>query len=484
MALKKLGGGQGLLKAGFLGFQGSGKTYTAVLLAAAIRKQFGLKGPIALIDSENATAYVAPLAQELTGLELVGDRTRDFDQLVSLGQDCVKEGVSVLVADSMTHFWRNLCDCYLAGINENNARRQRPPRSRLEFADWGPLKTQWAKWTDFYLNSPLHIIICGRAGYEYDMTKNEETGRNELNKTGIKMKTEGEFGFEPSLLVQMEVEQEPVRDGGFRQIRTATILKDRFGVIDGSVFQFRKGKDHAEEMQAVFNAFGPHLTMLKPGVHSQVATAVNAMPVSEEGDIEWSRERKARTILCEEIQGAIIERYPGQSAEEKKAKAGVLAQYFGTRSWTAVESMNSTQLRDGLFLLKQGLGIDPQPPAKIADPKDDLDMGKSPQEASKAPESPKTGPEASNPGKTANPKQEPASKEDITPLKMVRFLLESTKPTVTEAQILATMHSVGSLDDPKATLEELSLAAPFVVTLLMEQFKSFHNAACELHKIK
>lgn len=376
MALKRLGGGQGFVKAGFLGFQGSGKTYTSVLLAAAIRKQFGLKGPIALVDSENATAYVAPLVQELTGMELVGDRTRDFGQLVELGQECVKEGVSVLVADSMTHFWRSLCAGYLAGVNEARVRKGSNPRSRLEFQDWGILKDQWARWTDLYLNAPLHIIICGRAGYEYDMEKNEETGKNELMKTGIKMKTEGEFGFEPSLLVQMEVEQVPDKEdgGGFRQIRSCVVLKDRFGVIDGSHFQFRKGANHLEEMLAVANAFGPHINMLKPGAHSTVVTQASAIPVSEEGDVEWARERKSRTILCEEIQGCIVSAIPGQSAEEKKRKADLLQKIFGTRSWTAVESMHSGQLREHLGKLKTELGIvDPLAPKPA--PSDDAPPG-------------------------------------------------------------------------------------------------------------
>jgi hypothetical protein len=474
MPLKKLGGGQGLVKAGFLGFQGSGKTYTSVLLAAAIRKQFGLKGPIALIDSENATAYVAPLVLELTGLELVGDRTRDFDQLLELGNDCVQEGVSVLVADSMTHFWRSLCANYLAGVNEQRRSNNRAPRSRLEFADWGILKEQWAKWTDFYLNSPLHIIICGRAGYEYDMTKNEETGRTELNKTGIKMKTEGEFGFEPSLLVQMEMDQEPTKDGGFRQIRTGTVLKDRFGVIDGSYFQFRKGKDHTEEMNAVAAAFAPHLSMLKPGSHSTVSTAVNPMPVSEEGDVEWAREKRSRTILCEEIQGAIVSKHPGQSADEKKIKGELLAKYFGTRSWTAVESMRSETLRDGLYRLKVDLGIDQAPTVPHNDT-DDGDLG--PQKPQDAPGS----------AVTSLPTQKPAlppsaAQSQAMPLVHVKFLLESTTPKVTELELIKSMERHGIIPFGTDTMEELSLINPEAVIATSENWKKFYDQAIKDRK--
>src|SRR6185503_10075486 len=103
--------------------------------------------------------------------------------------------------------------------------------------------------TDFYLNSKLHIIICGRAGFDYDYEENEETQRKELIKTGIKMKTEGEFGFEPSLLVEMEAVQNLAQGGGRGKknaapkagvsvTRRAVVLKDRFSVIDGAMTSF------------------------------------------------------------------------------------------------------------------------------------------------------------------------------------------------------------------------------------------------------
>lgn len=447
MALKKLGGGQGLLKAGFLGFQGSGKTYSACLLACAVRRQFKLKGPIAMIDSENATAYVAPLVKQLSGDDLVGDRTRDFNALITLTEECVKEGVSVLVADSMTHFWRNLCDSYLAGVNEHRERKGWSPRKKLEFQDWAELKGQWSRWTNLFLNAPLHIIICGRAGYEYDMEKDEETGKKELIKTGIKMKTEGEFGFEPSLLVQMELEQQPIEDGKFKQVRTATVLKDRFGIIDGSVFQFSKGKDRLDEMERVWSAFEGHVGSLMPGAHSTVMTATTPMPVSEEGDAEWAREKKARTILCEEIQGCIVEKFPGQSADEKKAKANLLAQVFGTRSWTAVESMNSDTLRLGLDKLRGVLGLDTPMPKNETD---DVNWG-----PAKAPiNAPDPSGGSQTPSGGSKPQEAGVPKQD-DPLTQLRGLLKALPKPVTEAHLLSMMAELGHVPYGLRSLDEV-----------------------------
>lgn len=365
--LQKLGHGQGFLKAGFLGFQGAGKTFTATLLAIATRAHFKLKGPIAFIDTENASEYIAPLVKELTGLELVGVRTRKFQDLLAVADECVADGASVLVADSMTHFWRSLGDSYLAGVNQNKEYwakkdgKRFTPRTKLEFQDWAQVKGQWAQWTDKYLNLPLHIIICGRAGYEYDFEKGED-GKKELIKTGVKMKTETEFGFEPSLLVQMDVEQEPTADGKFRNVRAATILKDRFAAIDSRVFPFGAMQSHAEELAAVTAAFSPHLRMLTPGAHSTVTTAAEPLEISDEGDVDWQREKRQREIISEEIQGLITSAIPGQSADDKKRKADIMEKIFATRSWTKITGMRSDALRDGFLRLKEELGFGEQQP--------------------------------------------------------------------------------------------------------------------------
>jgi AAA domain len=377
--LQKLGTGQGHLKAGFLGFQKSGKTYTAALLGIGTRKVFGLTGPLAMYDTEGGSEYIAPLVKRETGIDMVGMRSRSFDDLVSMAHECVEAGVSVLVVDSVTHVWRELCDAYMKQVNEGIERqnerfsKKRPLRSRLEFQDWAHVKGVWARWADFYVNSPLHIIICGRAGYEYDMQDNDRGGK-ELVKTGIKMKTEGEFGFEPSLLVEMEREQESNGEGGFTLRRRATVLGDRFGVIDG-----------ATTIDPTFEFFAPHVAMLKPGAHATIDTRVKTdTGVDEEGDGEWGRERKSRTILCEEIQGELVAVYPGQKAEEKKAKADLIFAAFKTRSWTAVESMDSDRLRRGLAFIRRELrGPEPDPlAAEITDQDSDLNFTSGPESGS------------------------------------------------------------------------------------------------------
>ncbi len=339
--LQTLGGGQGYLKAGFLGFPKSGKTWTAMLLACGTRDMFSLPGAVAMFDTEGGSEYIAREILKRTGQPMIGVRSRKFDDLIAVGHEAEKNGIAVLIVDSITHPWRELCDAYLKQLNEQRIRKHKDPQTRLEFQDWQKIKPKWAKWTEFYLNSKLHVIICGRAGFEYDFEEREDGSGKDLVKTGVTMKTEGEFGFEPSLLVQMERVQ-IAEDGGKRFkgfTHRATVIGDRFNVLDGAT---------ADEPDFPF--FAPHLKMLTPGAHAPV----NAEPGSDfgldaEGDDAYGRERKLRVILCEKAQAELLLRWPGQTAKEKKAKVDAIREAFATTSWTEVETrLDSAALQRGL----------------------------------------------------------------------------------------------------------------------------------------
>ena len=171
---------------------------------------------------------------------------------------------------------------------------------------------------------------------------NEETGKKELVKTGTKMRVESEFGFEPSLLVEME----RVKNGA-KLIHRATVLGDRFGLVDG------KSKDNP-----TYGFFAPHVQQLKPGAHAPIDTSIKtAVDVDEDGNADWQREKKQRAILCEEIQGELLRYYPGQKTEDKQGKLDIIEMAFNTRSWTKVEGLDSSVLREGLQKIRQELSL-------------------------------------------------------------------------------------------------------------------------------
>ncbi len=343
MNMETFGTGQGYLKAGLFGFPKSGKTWSAMLLALEVRKLFNIPGPIAMYDSEGGGEYIAPHVERATGLKMIGTRSRAFVDLVQLATECKKGTSSILIVDSVTHPWRELCLAYLEQVNKAREQMNLSKRSRLEFQDWNAIKERWNVWTTIFLNAPLHIIICGRAGFEWDFVEREGTTgevHKELVKTGTKMKTEGEFGFEPSLLVEMERVQVP-ENGKFHIVHRATVLGDRFDAMDGATCDNPTGE-----------WFLPHLRMLTPGGANVVDTELKTdMGVNESGEAQFQRERRNRTKLLEEIQGEIVKLYPGQTAAEKRAKVVILEQCFGTKSWTRIEGMSADDLRVGLGLV-------------------------------------------------------------------------------------------------------------------------------------
>lgn len=356
MLLQELGAGTGYLKGGLLGFPKSGKTYTSTKIAIGLHIYLNCNGPIAMFDTEGGSEYVQPLVKQ-AGLKFVGVRSRSLGDLIQVAKECESTGVPILIVDSVTHVWREVCDTYLKQINEVRKAKSLPTRNKLEFADWSPIKSKWAEWTDLYLNSKLHVIICGRAGFEYDFEEREDSsGRisKELVKTGIKMKTEGEFGFEPSLLIEMERVQ--VRGNGKltkRFVHRATVLGDRFGVIDGQ-----------ECDDPGFDFIKPHVDMLVPGAHAAIDTESRTeLGLDENGEDQYYRDKRKRQIAVEEIEGELLRAWPGQTKEDKTSKANAIESAFGTRSWTKVESMNLDQLKAGLDVIRNLIKTNTPPEA-------------------------------------------------------------------------------------------------------------------------
>jgi len=344
----------GYLKSTFQGPQGSGKTWTAADLACTVHKLFASTKPIAFYDTETGSDYVKGKIAEATGTEPIRIKTRAFSDLMGVVKECVAGASDVLLVDSITHVWRELQAGYMQKINEG----RRYEKTRMEIQDIMAVKLLWEPWPDLFLNAPIHIIVCGREGNEWGSEEDEETGKRSLVATGKKMKVEAEFGYEGSLMVAMKAHQfaEGVvkKKGGSRErtkrkiVNRATVLKDRFNAINGHEFDYPTGKD-----------FMPHLQLLNPASHRQVDTSVKShAQMGDVGDNGWALESKTRTILCEEIQGLITTIYPGQTTREKLIRLALMEKAFNTRSWTAVESKSSDDLRIGLAKVR-GILSDP-----------------------------------------------------------------------------------------------------------------------------
>lgn len=323
-------------KVGIMGFAGAGKSFTAMKVSSGLAKARGLKS-VAYFDTEKGSDFLIPKYKE-EGIDLLVHRGRAFADLLSIIKECEQEKISTLVIDSISHVWRDLCDSYA----------EKAKRKRLHMGDWGILKGQWKLYTDAFLNSKLDIIMLGRAGYEYDMVENEETGKDEMRKTGTKMKVEGETGFEPDLLLEMERLEE--KD---RIINRCWVVKDRSDTMNGKFVDYPSYNS--------FKTFWASLNM--GGAHEGVNTTRNSKELFDDPDYSYEEHKKKREIALEDLQTVLIKLgLDGTSNDAKKGRVEILEKYFGTAARTAIESMHFMTLQSKLHQIKLDSGLIKQNP--------------------------------------------------------------------------------------------------------------------------
>jgi hypothetical protein len=305
------------LKAGFFGGTGTGKTFTTAKLLAQFIRQYTPESQLAMFDTEPSAGYIAGMVKEVSGKELLAFSSRSFSDLIDFTNECIAKKHVVLI-DSITHPWRSLCNDYL------EAKRSRVESAggniqtvKLSLKDWGPIKDMWNKFSELFVYSPLHIVILGREGDVWESVTDEE-GKEEMKKTGVKMKTESELGYEPSLLVQMRLEDT-------RHI--AFVAKDRFNILTGIT-----SKNNPD-----IEFFKPHIEMLNLGGKGQQKNA--GKPIFEKGQgANWETIKAQREAILESIKDDLVLAFPGRSDEMQKAKILMIRKVFGKdASWSALE---------------------------------------------------------------------------------------------------------------------------------------------------
>lgn len=315
-------------KAALEGFAGSGKTYTASLIARGLHQRIKSKKPVIVFDTEKSAKFLKPIFAEAKIKMLV----RESRSLADLRETMkrMEEGAGdILIIDSISHIWENFLEAY----------KQKAHHTFLQFQDWGIIKPTWKKeFSDPFVNDPFHIIMCGRAGYEYENEINPETHKREIYKSGIKMKVEGETAYEPDLLVLMERFEEVIGKDEKKVWREATVLKDRAALLDGKTFKNPSYEDFAPTVEAMLaNPFDKKAVVTPEG-----DTAL--LFKTEEQKAEFRRERDK---WIEEIEGLLTRVAPSFNGKDKQLKLEILYKVFGTTSMTAIKGLMPEALRQG-----------------------------------------------------------------------------------------------------------------------------------------
>lgn len=280
---------QAALKIGMYGSSGTGKTFTSLLIAEGLANATGKR--IAFVDTERGTDFYCKAVPS----RRPHPEAFDFDSIYSRsiaeitaavhGLDPAKYGVVVI--DSITHIWEAARNAYDGRTTKIGT---------IPMQAWGKIKKPYKELIAYLLSSPIHVIICGREGNDYET----DPDTDELKCVGTKMKAEGETPYEPHILIHLESK----RDKNGNAIIQAFAEKDRTGTLAGKLINLWPSE------QSTFDLLAAPILPLLGGTQAKVETEdetgvrdSEALEAAEQAKAKASADRlakfSARLALCE-----------------------------------------------------------------------------------------------------------------------------------------------------------------------------------------
>ena len=202
MQLRKSERRKAKIKMALQGSAGSGKTYSSLLLAQGITNKDFSK--IAIIDTENGSADLYAHLGDYNVLALQPPYTPEkYIEAIEL---CEKEGMEVIIIDSISHAWDELLDFHskLAGNS---------------FANWAKVTPRQKAFTDKILQCKAHVIATMRTKQDYVL--NQKDGKYVPEKVGLKAVQRDGLDYEFTLVFDIDIKH------------FAVSSKDRTGLFMG-----------------------------------------------------------------------------------------------------------------------------------------------------------------------------------------------------------------------------------------------------------
>jgi hypothetical protein len=188
MQLKKAERRKAKLRVGIFGPSGSGKTYSALLLA------HGLVGDwekIAVIDTERGSADLYSHKGDYNTLTLEPPFTPE--RYIQAIQTCIQAGMEAIIIDSISHEWEGAGGCL--EIHDQ--------MTGNSYTNWAKVTPRHNRFIDAILQSPVHMICCGRAKQDYVLQ--EKSGKQVPEKVGLKAVTREGFDYEVTLAFDLDI---------------------------------------------------------------------------------------------------------------------------------------------------------------------------------------------------------------------------------------------------------------------------------------
>ena len=180
------------LKAAITGPPGSGKTYTALVLASHLAPT----GKVALIDTERGSASL--YAGEICAFDKVILTEFHPNLYIQAIRAAVAGGYEVLVIDSLTHAWTGKKG--ILALHDEATLRSASGNSYLS---WGEVTPIHNKLIDEILQAPIHIIATMRSKMEYVLEENSR-GKQVPRKVGMGPVQRQDTEYEFSIVMDMD----------------------------------------------------------------------------------------------------------------------------------------------------------------------------------------------------------------------------------------------------------------------------------------
>lgn len=208
VTFRKAKRGLSKLRLALSGVSGSGKTYSALLLAK------GLGGRIAVVDTERGSASLYADMPGIPDFDVL-DLEAPFspERYVEAIRAAESAGYDVLIIDSMSHEWTGKGGCLELADEIATARFR-----GNTWSAWSEVTPRHRDFVDAILTSKLHVIATMRSKTE--TAQAERNGRKIVQKLG--MKTEQRDGTDYEFTVMFDI----THDGHF-----AVPSKDRTGLF-------------------------------------------------------------------------------------------------------------------------------------------------------------------------------------------------------------------------------------------------------------
>lgn len=188
MEIRKAERKQAKIKMAIQGCSGSGKTYSALLIANGLIDDWS---NIIVIDTENNSADLYDHLGEYRVLPLSPPFTPE--RYIKAIQKCEEEGGKVIILDSISHEWEGA-----GGILEVHGNM--PGNS---FTNWNKVTPRHNAFVESMLQSRSHIIATVRTKQNYVL--NERNGKQVPEKVGMKGITRDGLDYEFTIVLDMDM---------------------------------------------------------------------------------------------------------------------------------------------------------------------------------------------------------------------------------------------------------------------------------------